>query len=374
MPRTSGDFLRLALGVAVIFGIVWQLPAIAGGVQKFMDILSPFAWGIVLAYVLDIPARFFAEKLFGGKRGFAVVLSYLLLFSVVGLLLSLVVPQLAESISSFVGRLSTYEKDIQNALDWVRQTFGIDTETLEGYVGELTRELQNWFKSVSGQAAQAAADAAAGVAGAAMDAFVTLAVSIYLLGSKDLLLRAVRTCLRAALPPRQAGSLFSVCTMANRTFSGYIGGQLVDALLVGVETFVLMSLFRLDYAPLIAVLVGVTNIIPVLGPFIGAVPGAVILLLESPLQAVEFVLIILVVQQIDGNFIAPRIIGGATGLPGLGVLLAIIVGGSLFGIPGMVIGVPTLAVIVTLLKEAVGAGLQARGIDEDGNPLPDTKN
>ena len=131
-----------------------------------------------------------------------------------------------------------------------------------------------------------------------------------------------------------------------------------------------MSLFRLDYAPLIAVLVGVTNIIPLLGPFIGAVPGAVILLLESPLQALEFVLIILVVQQIDGNFIAPHIIGGATGLPGLGVLLAIIVGGDLFGLPGMVIGVPTLAVAVTLLKQAVGAGLQARGIDAEGNPLP----
>ena len=373
-PRTSGDFLRLALGVAVIFGVVWQLPAIAGGVQKFLDILSPFAWGIVLAYVLDIPARFFASKLFGGKRGFAVLLSYLLLFSVVALLLSLVVPQLVQSITSFVNSLSSYEEDIQNALTWVQQTFGIDTATLESYVGELTEELQNWFKSVSGQAAQAAAGAAAGVAGVAMDGFVTLAVSIYLLGSKDLLLRGARTCLRAALPPRQAGSLFSVCTMANRTFSGYIGGQLVDALLVGVETFILMSVFRLDYAPLIAVLVGVTNIIPVLGPFIGAVPGAVILLLESPLQAVEFVLIILVVQQVDGNFIAPRIIGSATGLPGLGVLLAIIVGGNLFGIPGMVIGVPTLAVIVTLLREAVGAGLAARGIDEDGNPLSDIKN
>ena len=373
-PRTSGDFLRLALGVAVIFGVVWQLPAIAGGVQKFLNILSPFAWGIVLAYVLDIPARFFAAKLFGGKRGFAVLLSYLLLFSVVALLLSLVVPQLVQSITSFVNSLSSYEEDIQNALTWVQQTFGIDTATLESYVGELTKELQNWFKSVSGQAAQAAAGAAAGVAGVAMDGFVTLAVSIYLLGSKDLLLRGARTCLRAALPPRQAGSLFSVCTMANRTFSGYIGGQLVDALLVGVETFILMSVFRLDYAPLIAVLVGVTNIIPVLGPFIGAVPGAVILLLESPLQAVEFVLIILVVQQVDGNFIAPRIIGSATGLPGLGVLLAIIVGGNLFGIPGMVIGVPTLAVIVTLLREAVGAGLAARGIDEDGNPLSDIKN
>lgn len=375
-PRTTGDFLKLALGIAVIFGVVWQLPAIAGGIQKFLDIFSPFAWGIVLAYVLDIPARFFAEKLFGGKRGFAVVLSYILLFSVVGLLLSLVVPQLVQSITSFVNSLSSYEEDIQNTLTWVQQTFGIDTATLETYVGELTKELQNWFKSVSGQAAQAAAGAAAGVAGAAMDGFVTLAVSIYLLAGKELLLRAARTCLRAALPPRQVGSLFSVCTMANRTFSGYIGGQLVDALLVGVETFVLMSLFRLDYAPLIAVLVGVTNIIPVLGPFIGAVPGAIILLLESPLQAVEFVLIILVVQQIDGNFIAPHIIGGATGLPGLGVLLAIIVGGSLFGLPGMVIGVPTLAVIVTLLKQAVGAGLTARGIDEEGRPLQgtDTKN
>ena len=176
--------------------------------------------------------------------------------------------------------------------------------------------------------------------------------------------------IRAALPPKAAGSLFSVCTMANRTFSGYIGGQLLDALLVGVETFVLMTILGISYAPMIAVLVGVTNIIPVLGPFIGAVPGALILLLESPLQAVEFVVVVLVVQQIDGNFIAPRILGGATGLPGLGVLFAILVGGDLFGIPGMVVGVPTLAVIVALLKQLVGAGLTARGIDESIEAAP----
>lgn len=371
VPKTTRDFLLLALGVALIFGAVRQLPVLAGGVGFLLKILAPFAWGLVLAYILDIPTRFFAQKLFKGKRGLAVVLSYILMFGVVGLLLSLVVPQLASSVSSFVSKLSAYEADIQNALTWVQQTFGIDTATLEQYVEEVTDAVTKWFSTVSGEAAQAAANAAAGVAGAAMDSFVTLAVSIYLLTGKEMLLHALRTCLRAALPPRKVGSVFSVCAMANRTFSGYIGGQLLDALLVGFETFFLMSLFRLDYAPLIAVLVGVTNIIPVLGPFIGAVPGAVILLLESPLQAVEFVLIILVVQQVDGNFIAPRILGGATGLPGLGVLLAIIVGGSLFGIPGMVIGVPTLAVIVTLIKQAVGAGLTARGIDENGNPLPE---
>ena len=106
----------------------------------------------------------------------------------------------------------------------------------------------------------------------------------------------------------------------------------MDALLVGTETFALMLILRLDYAPLIAVMVGATNIVPVLGPFLGAVPGVLLLLLESPLQAAEFLIIILAVQQIDGNFIAPRILGGATGLSGLGVLLAIVVGGELFGI------------------------------------------
>ena len=143
---------------------------------------------------------------------------------------------------------------------------------------------------------------------------------------------------------------------------------LLHALLAGGETFALMSIFGLEYAPLLAVLVGVTNIVPVLGPFLGAVPGLIILLLELPWKAAEFAIIIFVVQQVDGNFIAPRILGGATGLPGLGVLLAIVVGGAGFGIPGMVLGVPTLAVLAALLKQAVGAGLTARGLDENGEP------
>ena len=175
-----------------------------------------------------------------------------------------------------------------------------------------------------------------------------------------------------------SGIVLAVCTLANRIFSGYLGGQLVDALLVGGETFALMSIFGLEYAPLLAVLVGVTNIVPVLGPFLGAVPGIVILLLESPWKAAEFAIIILVVQQVDGNFIAPRILGGATGLPGLGVLLAIVVGGAWFGIPGMALGVPTLAVVAALLKQAVGAGLAARGLDADALdrdfPPMDTQN
>ena len=194
---------------------------------------------------------------------------------------------------------------------------------------------------------------------------MALAASVYLLSGKPGLLAGGRATLRAMLPPPAAHSVFSVCTLANRTFSGYIGGQLLDAVLVGAETFVLMLILGLDYAPLISVLVGITNIVPILGPYLGSVPGALLLLLGSPLQALEFLIIILVVQQVDGNFIAPRILGSATGLSGLGVLMAIVVGGNLLGIVGMVLGVPVLAVIMALLRQWVAAGLTARGLDPE---------
>ena len=353
-PHTMKDWLLLAAGVAAVFAAADWLPGVLRGAGAFLGLLAPFGWGLLLAYVLDIPTRFFAQKLFGGRRGGAMAVSYALFFGALALLAALVVPQLVQS--------------VRGLLIWVQNTFGIDTATAEQLVQMVGTALQNWFGGLSHSAARAAADFVSGAAGAAGNAVVALAASIYLLSGKEALLRAARACLHAALPPRAAGSVLEICRLANKIFSGYIGGQLVDALLVGGETFALMSIFGLEYAPLLSVLVGVTNIVPVLGPFLGAVPGLIILLLELPWKAAEFAIIIFVVQQVDGNFIAPRILGGATGLPGLGVLLAIVVGGAWFGIPGMVLGVPTLAVLAALLKQAVGAGLTARGLDENGEP------
>lgn len=368
-PRTVGDWLGLALGTALIFGGVAQLPALAAALGRLAVMLRPFLWGLVLAYVLDIPTRWLAAKWFGGRRGAGAAVSYALLFGAAGLLLWLILPQLAQSVTSLFGKLAAYEETLRRLLAWVQATFGVDTATMDAILQQLTARLQSEFAVWSGRAAQAAAKAASNTA----DAGIALAASIYLLLGKEKLLHSVRLCLRAALPSRTVGQLGAVFQLADRTFSGYIGGQLVDALLVGAETFALMLLLRLDYAPLIAVMVGATNIVPVLGPFLGAVPGALLLLLESPLQAAEFLIIILAVQQIDGNFIAPRILGGATGLSGLGVLLAIVVGGELFGIPGMVAGVPTLAVLAALARQAVGVGLTARGLPEEPPPAPQEK-
>ena len=366
-PHTMKDWLLLAAGVAAVFAAADWLPGVLRGAGAFLGLLAPFGWGLLLAYVLDIPTRFFAQKLFGGRRGGAMAVSYALFFGALALLAALVVPQLVQSVTTFAGRLGAYEETIRGLLVWVQNTFGIDTATAEQLVQMVGTALQNWFGGLSSSAARAAADFVSGAAGAAGNAVVALAASIYLLSGKEALIRAARACLHAALPPRAAGSVLEICRLANKIFSGYIGGQLVDALLVGGETFALMSIFGLEYAPLLAVLVGVTNIVPVLGPFLGAVPGLIILLLELPWKAAEFAIIIFVVQQVDGNFIGPKILGSSIGISALWILFSIVVGGDLFGLVGMVVGVPLFATFYGLAREFVHYMLDKRGLDSEGN-------
>ena len=377
-PRTARDLLYLIAAAAVIWLVVGALPGTAGGFAAVLGALSPFAGGIALAYVLDIPTRFYAEKLFRGKRAPAIVLAYRTFIVVLAAVIGLILPQLVQSISTFVNALPGYLDSAAASLGALLKRFNADTDltaTLTANLENSGERFQETAANMMSTVAGAAAAGAAGAAGRVLDAFVSLAASIYLLAEKEPLLKACRALLRALFPPHAAAGVLSVFQLANRTFSGYIGGQLLDALLVGIETFIAMLILRLNYAPMIAVLVAVTNIIPIAGPYIGAIPSALLLLLSGePLQALIFCILILVVQQVDGNFIAPRILGGATGISGLWVLVAIIVGGGLFGIVGMVVGVPVMAVLAALLKQAVGAGLTARGLDPatgGESPLPD---
>ena len=370
-PRTIGDFLTLAVGVAVIFGIAMQLPAVAGGIGAFLGILTPFAWGIVLAYILDIPTRFFAKKLFGGKRPLAVLLSYILMLGVVGLLVALVVPQLVSSVQSFVGKLGIYEAAIQDALAWVQTTFGLDTATLESYVELLTIRLEQWFEGISGAAAQAAAGAAAGVAGAAMDSFVTLAVSIYLLTGKEMLLRTVRTCLRAALPPRRGGQ----CAV------GMHHGQPHLQRLHRRPARRRAARRGRDVSLDVAVPAGLraahrrcSSASPTSsrcwGPSSARCRARSSCCWSPRCRRWSSCSSSSSCSRSTATLLRRTSSAGPPACRAWACCWAIIVGGDLFGLPGMVIGVPTLAVAVTLLKQAVGAGLQARGIDAEGNPLP----
>ena len=166
-PHTMKDWLLLAAGVAAVFAAADWLPGVLRGAGAFLGLLAPFGWGLLLAYVLDIPTRFFAQKLFGGRRGGAMAVSYALFFGALALLAALVVPQLVQSVTTFAGRLGAYEETIRGLLVWVQNTFGIDTATAEQLVQMVGTALQNWFGGLSSSAARAAADFVSGAAGAA---------------------------------------------------------------------------------------------------------------------------------------------------------------------------------------------------------------
>ncbi len=178
---------------------------------------------------------------------------------------------------------------------------------------------------------------------------------------QDKLLRHARVLTRAFLPKSAAETTLRICHDANRNFGGFFAGKILDSAIIGVLTFVSMNILGLSYATLISIIVGITNIIPVFGPFIGAIPGAVILLFLDPWQALIFLILILIIQQLDGNFIGPMILGDSIGISALWVLFAIVVGGDLFGLVGMVVGVPVFATIYGILRSAARHGLRQKG-------------
>lgn len=200
-----------------------------------------------------------------------------------------------------------------------------------------------------------------GVASGVVTVFTAIASSVYLLLQKDKLLRHARVLTRAFLPKSAAETTLRICHDANRNFGGFFAGKILDSAIIGVLTFVSMNILGLSYATLISIIVGITNIIPVFGPFIGAIPGAVILLFLDPWQALIFLILILIIQQLDGNFIGPMILGDSIGISALWVLFAIVVGGDLFGLVGMVVGVPIFATIYGILRSAARHGLRQKG-------------
>ena len=197
--------------------------------------------------------------------------------------------------------------------------------------------------------------------------FTSIAASIYMLADKEHLLHQLRTLAHAFLPEKAAENTLRICHYANVNFTGFFVGKIIDSAIIGVITFVAMAILRLDFALLISVFIGITNIIPVFGPFIGAIPSIFILLLVDPIQAVIFGVLILVIQQVDGNFIGPKILGSSIGISALWILFSIVVGGDLFGLVGMVVGVPLFATFYGLAQEFVHYMLDKRGLDSEGN-------
>ena len=379
-PESMLDWFCVVGACIAFYLLLNNLGYFLGRIGIFINILSPFAGGIVIAYILDPMVKFFYARLFKekkGTRGFAILLAYAVAILLLMLLGWLVVPQIVNSIGMLFTNFPSYIQGVQDMLLYVQSEYGIDLQQAT----KMLDDSEAMVKEIYAMATNAMPQIVASIGSVASNfvaIFTSIAASIYMLADKDHLLHQLRTLAHAFLPEKVASNTLRICHYANVNFTGFFVGKIIDSAIIGVITFVAMTILRLDFAVLISVFIGITNIIPVFGPFIGAIPSVFILLLIDPLQAVIFCVLILIIQQLDGNFIGPKILGSSIGISALWILFSIVVGGDLFGIVGMIVGVPVFATLYGLAQEFVHYALDKRGIDSEGNPveheIEDTEN
>lgn len=369
--------LLITYAVALVVFIV-KIDTVAGWLGAVLSAFQPLFIGFAVAFVLNRPCNFFA-RLYEGRlpgrarraaRPLAVVTAYVIVLALLSVLISLVVPELINSLRTFMSNMSTYAANLQDLYDWVVQK--LDLEALAGLdLSAIINDTLNRVLSGVLDALTTTVPHLISMTGVVVSAVVTgvlaLVFSIYMLVGGPRLTAQCRRLVVTYLPGRVASPLLSVTRLTADTFTRYVSGQLTEACILGVLCFLGMCLFRFDYAPLISVIIGVSALIPVAGAYIGAAVAVLLLVMIEPMQAVWFLIFLVVLQQLEGNIIYPRVVGTSLGLPGIWVLAAVTVGSSLMGFVGLVVSVPVTAVFYTLLK----GDLARRGVPAEDAPDDD---
>ncbi|MCI5723876.1 MAG: AI-2E family transporter [Erysipelotrichaceae bacterium] len=330
--------------------------------------LAPFIYGIAIAFLLN-PMRKIIEYSWLSKtslkpkvkKTIACFSSLLIGLVLLFIFFSILIPQLILSIQTF---MSSFEGYVDSARDLFERNAIIGDEllnTLNPFIDRAVNVLGDWATNLA-KSLNAILAYSVIFARGVMNFFIGMIIALYILLDEINLKRQTKKVLYALLPKKTTENILSTMRLTISTFNSFVAGKAVDSLIIGILCYIILSFMNMPYTPLISVVVGVTNMIPVFGPFLGAVPSILILLLVDPFKAVEFGIFILILQQIDGNIIGPRILGGAVGLPTLYVMFAIIVGGAMFGVVGMFIGVPVFSVIFVLVSDFIHHRLQMKDI------------
>ena len=370
-PDTKETIIALSLAGIIIVSfylIISNMNILAAGIGIVFHALLPFIFGIVLAFILAPLRNLTEEKILKKydwskktKRKIGVAVSIISLILILVGFFALLIPQMASSIAMFIGNLGDY---ISNGQKLIEQIAGGDTEILDTLVDALysgANSLAKWMTTASGGLSKIVSYVG-DIVSTVVNFFIGIIIALYLLLDSEKFTLQLKKVTYSILPINAAQWLSSVCRLTADMFYKFISGKAIDSLIIGVICYVGCKILNMPYAVLIAVIIGVTNMIPVFGPFIGAVPCLLILVMIDPIKSLEFLIFIVILQQCDGNIIGPYILGDAVGLPTFWVMFAIIVGGALFGVVGMFIGVPSFAVIYVLLKRGIDNRLKEKDI------------
>ncbi|MBE7020829.1 MAG: AI-2E family transporter [Ruminococcaceae bacterium] len=359
----------------LLYFIVNNLATFLDYINSGIKLFTPLIIGGVLAFILNLILRFTEKKLFNKifakkldkvkkvRRPVCVVIAYLVFAGIIYIIAKFISPKIQESISTFSANVPIYVNSITNyfsriAIDyniaediWTKflENFGIVVSNTSQFLNSALPKIVDFTKTLTSSV---------------FDVFIGIVFSAYMLLSKEKLILTVKKVMYAHMKKETADKTVSIFKHANKVFRSFVGGQITEAFILGILCYIGMLIFRMPYAPLISVIMGVSSLVPVIGPIVGTIPSALLILLESPVVALWFVVFIIVLQQVEGNIIYPRVVGSAIGLSGFWVLLAVTVGGSLFGVLGILLGVPLMAVLYTLYGEFVNKKISEKDIGE----------
>ena len=368
----------------LFFMLLQHGKSIRGAIDTLLGILSPIIWGMVITNLLGPLVKMFQRTLIEPllqkirpkkpvskslARGLSVVLAILVALVLIAALVWLIIPQLYTSIESIVLNSQQYYDTITG---WINRFFENNPEVEEALLsatGKASDSLLDWAKTAllpsMGKIVTSLTTGIYAVLRGILDVLIGFVVACYVLSNMELFLAKSKMVLYSIFPLRSSKRILKAIRFTDTAFMSFISGKVIDSAIIGVICYICCTIMRMPYVVLVSVVVGVTNIIPVFGPFIGAVPTALIILLDSPMKCLIYVIFILVLQQIDGNIIGPKILGSSTGINGFWIMFAILLGGGLFGFIGMLLGVPVFVVIYAGLEKLVNNGLKKRGLQTE---------
>ncbi|WP_195575813.1 AI-2E family transporter [Paenibacillus sp. 1001270B_150601_E10] len=366
-------YLIIATYTVVLYLLLTNLNTVKNFILELSGLLNPVLLGIAIAYVLNILMKLYEERIFAPlnrrnypvwnrfRRPVSLMLTYITTFVVFILLAWFILPQLFESLSMLMNSIPSSMESVKVWIEGLIKQVPLESEALERIAfnwNEIMQKVGEWMVNIIPYVLTFTKNFTSSF----INVIMGLMLSAYLLLSKENIIRSCKKLLYAFLPKEKADKTVEVSTITNKAFSGFIAGQLTEALILGCLCFIGMTLFSFPYALLISVIVGVTSVIPIFGAYIGTIPSAFIILMIDPPKAFWFIIFILVLQQIEGNLIYPKVVGNSIGLSGVWVLMALLIGGSLFGLMGMLLGIPAFAVLYTLLRTITNKRLKQRKI------------
>lgn len=370
--------LFILIAGCIVFGwLILDTERVKTVFDSIWHLISPFVAGAGIAFIFNVPMRIIEHQLdgihrLGIRRAFAIIMTILALILVIMFVIELLVPQiqltwasLSEKIPAFIDRtansLMLLMDDYPDLSIWIQEGLNLQNLNWTNIIRDALTFLGNQISTVMGSAVIVIGS----VTGAVINTVVAIAFAVYCLIRKEILARQGRRILYSLLPEHTVDEIIRILRLTNTTFANFISGQCLEACILGCLFAIAMAILKMPYIPLVSVIIGVTALIPVVGAFVGCVVGAFFILVNDPFQALTFVAMFLVIQQLENNLIYPRVVGTSIGLPGMWVLVAVTVGGGLMGVGGMLLMIPLASVFYTLAREFTDKRLAERNIPEE---------